>query len=214
MKRKISTVIIVLFLSFGFLRANNIHLKLGLGYNGYTLENISNYNTKESKYNFVGGITTEFTLSRAFAIETGAFYKHYKGEVGVKYLFAETKEIGVYQAKFETKYISIPLLFKIYFMNEELSPFLSLGVDTNFYLSSKYSFTDDTNTGLGPYSGKYKNVSLFLDIAFGALVFPDTIGIEIELHITKSFKSLYETELETSPNIKLNGIELVFGKRF
>ncbi len=214
MNKRLTITIIIVFLSFGFLNANNIHLKLGFGYKGYTLDNISNYTTKESKYGFIGGITTEFTLSRAFAIETGALFKNYRGEVGVKYLFEETKEIGVYQAKFETNYISIPFLFKIYFMNEETSPYLSLGVDLNYYLNSKYSFTDEKNTGLGPYKGNYKSHSLFLDIALGILAFPDTLGLEVEFHITKSFKYLYDTDDINSPNIKVNGIELVFGKRF
>ncbi len=214
MRKNIISTIIMLFLGFSLLNGSSIHLKLGFGYNGYNLENVSNYTTKEPKYSFVGGITTEFTLSRAFAIETGALYKHYRGDVGVKYLFEETKEIGTYQAKFKTKYISIPILLKIYFLNEELSPYLSLGINTNFYLSSKYSFTDEQNTGLGPYSGKYKNINLFLDIAFGVLAFPDTLGIEVELHVTKSFRDLYDTEDMNSPNIKLNGIELIFGKRF
>jgi hypothetical protein len=214
MRKKLISTIIVLFLWFSLLNANNIHLKLGFGHNGYNLENITNYKTKKSKYNFVGGITTEFTLSRAFAIETGALYKQYRGEVEVKYLFEKTKEIGTYLAKFETKYISIPILFKIYFLNEEISPYLSLGIDTNFYLSSKYSFTDEQKTGLGPYSGKYKNINLFLDITFGVLTFPDTLGIEVEFHITKSFKYLFDTTDANSHNIKLNGIEVIFGKRF
>jgi len=214
MKRKLLTIIVLfLFFTTSGLFADFIHFKLGAGSYGFNLDNnLYSITKKDGKYSFTGGVTTELTLSRAFALEFGAFYKNYNGDI----VFSAIQEEKVvdYTAKYKTKYISIPALLKVYFLNEETSPYLTIGVNTHFYLSSEYSFINESNLEFEAPIDEFKNSVFFMDIGIGVLLFPEKTGIEIEFHFINNFGHLFKVEEENAPNLKTSGIELYIAKRF
>ncbi len=212
--RKIIMVVSVFFIGIFFSYGGFIHLKLDLGRHSAYVKNTNRVVYKEAKYDISGGVSAEFNLSRAFALEIGAFYKTYKAAANIQYVKADENKVVYYTPEFKINYLSVPAYFKLYFLNEEISPYLLAGVDFNFYLTSKYSYKDPDNTGLGPYDGKNKNFRVFLDLALGVVLAPDSLAIEIEFHVVNDFGYMFVTDSEEAYNVRINGMELVIGKRF
>lgn len=212
--KKTVVVFFMILLSVFFSYGDYIHFKLDLGRHSAYIENTNRIVYKEAKYDISGGISAEFNFSRAFAFEVGAFYKNYRAASSIQHLLTDENKFVYYTPVYSVKYLSVPTYFKLYFLNEEISPYLLAGVDFNFYLTSKYSYEDPENTGLGPYDGKYKSFRVFLDLGLGVILAPDSLGIEVEFHIVNDFGFMFETDSEDDYNVRINGIELVIGKRF
>ncbi len=212
--RKIIMVVSVFFIGIFFSYGGYIHFKLDLGRHSAYIKNTNRIVYKEAKYDISGGVSAEFNLSRAFAFEFGAFYKTYNAASNVQYVLADENKVVYYTPEYRINYLSVPAYFKLYFLNEEISPYLLAGVDFNFYLTSKYSFKDPDNTGLGPYDGKNKNFRVFLDLGLGVVLAPDSLAIEVEFHLVNDFGYMFITDSEDDYNVRINGMELVIGKRF
>ena len=213
MKKSTFVFFIILF-GVIFSYGDYIHFKLDLGRHSAYIANLNRIVYKEAKYDISGGVSAEFGFSRAFALELGAFYKTYNSAANVQYIQTDTNKIVYYTPEYTVKYLSVPAYFKVYFLNEDISPYLLAGVDLNFYLTSKYSFKDPDNTGLGPYDGKNKNFRVFLDLGLGVLFSPDSLALEIEFHVINDFGYMFETENDDDYNVRINGVEIVIGKRF
>ncbi len=213
MKRFLTIIVLLFTLSFASY-GGYIHLKLDLGRHSGYLINTNRIVYKEAKYDISGGVSAEFNFSRAFALEFGAFYKTYKVAANVQYILTDTNKIAYYTPIYKVHYLSIPSYFKLYFLNEEISPYFFVGADINFYLNSSYEFEDPDGTGIGPYDGKHKDFRVFFDIGLGVLFAPDSLGLEIEIHLVNDFGYMFKTKTDDDYNVRINGVELVIGKRF
>ena len=205
---------LLLFLSLPLsLSALHLNLKAGMGGHRYSLYDVNYYKRNLTKWDPLYGATVEFNFSRAFALETGAYLKKYRGDVELRFTDSTTGYIYKYKSKFDTKYVSVPILFKTYFLSEEISPFLLFGVNLDFYKSHKYGEENKNKIVIGPFDGEFKKHATFMVIGIGSLLFPDTANIQAEIHYTRSLNKLYELG-KNNGNIKTGGFEFIFSKRF
>ncbi|HNX41283.1 MAG: hypothetical protein BWY86_00677 [Candidatus Aminicenantes bacterium ADurb.Bin508] len=205
---------LLLFLSLPLsLSALHLNLKVGMGGHRYSLYDVNYYKRNLTKWDPLYGATVELNFSRAFALETGAYLKKYRGDVELRFTDSTTGYIYKYKSKFDTKYVSVPILFKTYFLSEEISPFLLFGVNLDFYKSHKYGEENKNKIVIGPFDGEFKKQATFMVIGIGSLLFPDTANIQAEIHYTRSLNKLYELG-KNNGNIKTGGFEFIFSKRF
>lgn len=164
---------LLLFLSLPLsLSALHLNLKVGMGGHRYSLYDVNYYKRNLTKWDPLYGATVELNFSRAFALETGAYLKKYRGDVELRFTDSTTGYIYKYKSKFDTKYVSVPILFKTYFLSEEISPFLLFGVNLDFYKSHKYGEENKNKIVIGPFDGEFKKHATFMVIGIGSLLFP------------------------------------------
>lgn len=205
---------LLLFLSLPLsLSALHLNLKAGMGGHRYSLYDVNYYKRNLTKWDPLYGATVEFNFSRAFALETGAYFKKYRGDVELRFTDSTTGYIYKYKSKFDTKYVSVPILFKTYFLSEEISPFLLFGVNLDFYKSHKYGEENKNKIVIGPFDGEFKKQATFMVVGIGSLLFPDTANFQAEIHYTRSLNKLYELG-KNNGNIKAGGFEFILSKRF
>ena len=103
---------LLLFLSLPLsLSALHLNLKVGMGGHRYSLYDVNYYKRNLTKWDPLYGATVELNFSRAFALETGAYLKKYRGDVELRFTDSTTGYIYKYKSKFDTKYeLGYPLL--------------------------------------------------------------------------------------------------------
>ncbi len=217
MKKRIIALTIFFVFSFSFMViADGIGLYLAGNKSSLWFNNTNYYMKASSKYSYPSiGVIFEASLSRAITFESGAIYN----EISSENTIPTTQNDVSYELKLDTKLktIRIPFIFRIYLLNEEISPSFITGF-------SLYGVLGKEDKALYP-EGYIKESAIIFPIwktkdFFGAIHFglgiqflPETLKLEIGLLYSKSITKIYDI-IAGAEETKLSSLEIFIKKTF
>ncbi len=217
MKKRTIALSIFFVVSFSFIAtADGIGIYLSINKSNLWFNNTDYYINDYSEYNYPNiGVIFEASLSRAITFESGAIYNEISSENTIQ----TTQNDVSYELKLDTKLktIRIPLIFRFYFLNEEISPSFITGF-------SLYGVLEKEDKALYP-EGYIKESAIIFPIwetkdFFGAIHFgfgiqflPETLKLEIGLLYSKSITKIYDI-IAGAEETKLSSIEIFIKKTF
>ncbi len=176
---------------------------------GYYMKNTPSYNFK----NF--GITFEGSISRAISIELGGVYTEIKGDN--KIIVKQDENEYELKNRTEIKAVRVPVLIRVYLLNEELSPAFITGVSFYGILSkdSKNIFPQEYKPDKAVIFPVWQPKNFYANLHFGfSLMFlPETLKLEFGLLYTKSISSMFYT-MVGAKEVKTSSLEIFIKKSF